>query len=323
MPSFDTELMKPLLKLYIQLGGGVLLGWILGRYASKTLPTLVGQFLFWIGAPLSIITFLRGTDLSGAIWIAPGVAWVAILLGAILAWGWIQGQLIRESAKTSDKRRLAWTRPTQGSFLLSAMVGNTGYLGFPVSLTLVGEKYFGWAIFYDMLGTTIGAFGLGVVLAARFGQELQSYPQLLQALLQNPALWSLGFGLGFRQVPLPGLVEQVLQALAWSAIALSLVLIGMRLSQLNSWNNLSQASVGLVIKMLIIPLILGIGLPQFGITGAPLLVIVLQAAMPPAFATLVIAEVYDLDRDLTVTALAAGSTVLLLTIPVWLLLFSP
>jgi hypothetical protein len=46
-------------------------------------------------------------------------------------------------------------------------------------------------------------------------------------------------------------------------------------------------------------------------------------AMPPAFATLVLAEVYDLDRNLSVTALAAGSTGLLLTLPIWLMLFRP
>jgi predicted permease len=54
------------------------------------------------------------------------------------------------------------------------MVGNTGYLGFPVILALVGEKYFGWALFYDMLGSAIGAYGLGVVLAARFGTEVKN-----------------------------------------------------------------------------------------------------------------------------------------------------
>jgi len=35
----------------------------------------------------------------------------------------------------------------------------------------------------------------------------------------------------------------------------------------------------------------------------------------------VIAEAYNLDRDLTVTALAVGSAGLLFTLPVWLLLF--
>jgi predicted permease len=342
MPSFDTELLQPLIKLYIQLGGGVLLGWVLGRLVPKRVPTFIGQFLFWIGVPVSIITFLRRADLSGAIWIAPVVAWVAILLGAALAWSWIKFKsrggfglvknqqylsLFQLNPPLPASKNLAgaslesWSKPAQGSFLLSAMVGNTGYLGFPVTLALVGEKYFGWALFYDMLGTTIGAYGLGVVLAARFGSKSKSSWQLVRAMLYNPALWSLGFGLGFRQIPLPEVVEHGLQGFAWSVIALSLLLIGMRLSQLDSWSRLRQVSVSLGIKMLLVPLVLGIGLLQLGITGSPQLVIVLQMGMPPAFATLVLAEVFDLERDLAVTALAVGSTGLLLTLPVWLLLF--
>ena len=68
MPRLDTELLQPLIKLYIHLGGGVLLGWVLGRCLPKTVPVFIGQFLFWIGVPVSIITFLRRADLSGAIW---------------------------------------------------------------------------------------------------------------------------------------------------------------------------------------------------------------------------------------------------------------
>lgn len=313
MPSFETELFQPLIDLYIHLGGAVLLGWILGRLLPQSVPTLIGQFLFWVGVPLSIITFLRGADLSGAIWIAPVAAWVAILLGAALAWSWMKAQ----SPKTAPN----WSQPTQGSFLLASMVGNTGYLGFPVSLTLVGEKYFGWAIFYDMLGTTIGAYGLGVLMAASFGGVAHSQRQLVGVIVKNPALWSLGFGLGFRYVKLPVFAEQSLKGMAWSAIALSLILIGMRLSQLKSGHYFQQASVSLGIKMLFVPLVLGMGLWALGITGSPQLVIVLQMAMPPAFATLVLAEVYDLDRNFSVTALAVGSIGLLLTLPIWLLMF--
>ena len=335
MPSVDTELLQPLIKLYLQLGGGVLLGWVLGRLLPKRVPTLIGQFLFWIGVPVSIITFLRGADLSGAIWIAPVMAWIAILLGAGLAWIWIQFKLKgglgvvshQQSSSLIPLNQLSgasvesWSKPAQGSFLLSAMVGNTGYLGFPVTLALVGEKYFGWALFYDMLGSAIGAYGLGVVVAARFGTQVKSIWQLVRAILYNPALWSLGLGLGFRQIPLPEVAERSLQGFAWSVIALSLILIGMRLSQLDSWNRLGQVSVSLGIKMLLVPLVLGIVLVQLGITGAPQLVIVLQMGMPPAFATLVLAEVFDLERDFAVTALAVGSIGLLLTLPIWLLLF--
>lgn len=310
-----------LLRLYIILGGGVLLGWFLGRHLPNVVPEYVGKFLFWVGIPISIFGFLRQADLSGQIWIAPIVAWVAILLGIGLAWIWISIQTYWQPVDIASRSKL-WLKATQGSFLLSAMIGNTGFLGFPITLALVGQQYFGWALFYDLLGTTLGAYGLGVVLAARFGMGKQSYWYLVQTLIKNPALWSFGLGLAVYQVPLPKLAEQSLQFSAWGSVALALVLIGMRLGQLSSWGSWRQASISLGIKMLLVPLTLGIGLSILGLKGAPMIAIALQMGMPPAFATLILAETYNLDRDLAVTAIALGSISLLFTLPIWLLIFS-
>ena len=304
-----------LLQLYLPLIALVLSGFVLGGKLPATIPLYLGQFLFWVGVPFSIMAFLRQADLSGAIWVAPIVAWVAIFLGGGLAWVWIYWH----SQKTDLN---SWRKPTQGSFILAAMVGNTGYLGYPVTLAFVGVQYFGYALFYDLLGTTLGAYGLGVVLAAAYGGGVKSQWQLVKEVAINPSLWSFGTGLLFRQVPLPMLAETTLQALGWVIVALSLLLIGMRLRQLDSWHSLPKASISLSIKMLVVPLLLGSSLSLFGLTGAAKLAIVLQMAMPPAFATLVIAEVYNLDRDLSVTALAVGSGGLLVTLPIWLWLFS-
>jgi predicted permease len=331
--------------------GFVLLGCLLGRKLSKVFPVYLGRLLFWIGVPISIVAFLRQADLSGPIWIAPAIAWSAILLGAGLAWIWMslgvrrtggqggqggQGERGVEEKLPFASRFLplafnlkskiqnpksSWSQPTKGSFLLAAMVGNTGYLGYPVTLAVVGTQYFGWALFYDLLGSTFGAYGLGVVLAARFGRGVHNSWQLTKAILINPALWSFGFGLLSRQIPLPKLAELSLQGLGWTVVSLSLVLIGMRLSQLSSWHYLPQASISLAIKMLLVPLILGSSLSLFGLSGSTQLVMVLQMAMPPAFATLVLAEEYNLDRDLSVTTLAVGAIALLITLPIWLWLF--
>lgn len=303
MPELEN-----LLNLYATLVGWVGLGLLLGFTLPQKIPFYLGKALFWVGAPLSIMVFLRQADLSASVLLAPVVCWIALLMGAGLAWLWLQGQ-----ANLS--------RPAQGSFLLSAMVGNTGYLGYPVTLALVDSRYFGWAVFYDTLGSTLGAYGLGVVLAAYFGKEATRPGELLQALLRNPALWSFWIGLGLRVVELPIWVESSLKDCGWAVVAASLVLIGMRLSQITSWRNVGQASVSLSIKMLLVPLSLGCLLLMAGVTGAPLLVIVLQMAMPPAFATLIIAEAYNLDRELTVTTLAIGSILLLLLLPLWIGLF--
>ncbi len=201
------------------------------------------------------------------------------------------------------------------------MVGNTGYLGYPVILSLVGTQYFAWALFYDLLGTTIGAYILGVALAAQYGGSVSNYWNVTKAILINPALWSFGAGLLIRQITLPTLVVSCLDFVAWSSIAASLILIGMRLSKLTSWGSLKLASISLSIKMIIVPMILGISLSSFGLTGKTAQVLVLQMAMPPAFATLVLAEAFDLDRELAVTALAVGSIILLITLPLWLWFF--
>jgi malate permease and related proteins len=341
---------QSLATLYIPLIGWVGLGLLLGRILPSTVPTRLGKFLFWLGVPIGIIVFLRQSDLSFSVWLAPLVAWLAVLIGAGLAWMWIRlhhklhwprpnSQPVDINCPASQfnppdnvrSRQLHWPqpldRPSQGSFLLSTMVGNTGYLGYPVALTLVGPQYFGWAVLYDTLGSTLAAYGLGVGLAAYFGMgnrdmgDRQQGRDVLGALIKNPALWSFWLGLAGKAVPLPIAVEQGLRGLAWGIIALSLLLLGMRLSQLTAWHNLHQSSLSLTIKMLIVPLVGGYGLRLAGITGPPLLVLVLQMAMPPAFATLIIAEAYDLDRDLAVTTLATGSAAILLTLPLWLWLF--
>ncbi|HEY9846395.1 MAG TPA: AEC family transporter, partial [Candidatus Caenarcaniphilales bacterium] len=272
----------------------------------------LGNFLLWVGVPLSIVTFLRGAKLSGLIWIAPLVAWAAILLGAGLAWAWVKYQ----------SPKAVWPRSTQGSFLLTSMVGNTGYLGYPVVLAILGPQYFAWALFYDLLGTTLGAYGLGIGIAAYFGTGVGDGWQLVLKLIKNPPLWSFFVGICLRDLVLPSSAEQVLQVLAWTMVSLSLVLIGMRLTQLSSWKSLPKALLSLGIKMVLIPLTIGLSLTILGVEGPPRLALVLQMAMPPAFATLVISEVYGLDKDLTVTALAAGTAGLLLLLPGWVWLFA-
>ena len=53
------------MQLYIPLAGGVLLGWFLGYILPKSLPSRLGQFLFWIGVPIGI---------SGDARFSPGLA---------------------------------------------------------------------------------------------------------------------------------------------------------------------------------------------------------------------------------------------------------
>lgn len=305
-----------LVKLYLFLAAGILTGILLGRWQGPKLAPLLGNFLFWIGAPFTIVVFMQGVNLSGWVWLAPLVSWVVMGLGILLAWIWLQ------SSRLSSNQP-PWPSASRGSFLLAAMAGNTGYLGYPIVLALAGQEHFPLALFYDLLGTAVGTYGLGVAIAAYYGGQVQSRGQLVYSLLKNPPLWSFLLGFLLRAYPFTPPMLEGLQGLAWGVIFSSLVLIGLRLSQVTHGQAWSKVLPSLAIKMLLLPLLAGLILSGLGVTGLPRLVLVLQIAMPPAFSTLVLAEVYQLDRDLSVTTLVVGSASLLVLLPLWLALFGP
>ncbi|HEY9738387.1 MAG TPA: AEC family transporter, partial [Trichocoleus sp.] len=194
-----------------------------------------------------------------------------------------------------------------------------------------GPDYFGWALFYDALGTLPGAYGLGVVLAAQYGERLplalgrphRRWLAHLLEIVRNPTILAFLMAFALRPVPFPVWLDQALYAMAWLMVMLSLVLMGMRLQQVSSWRTLRPATIAVSIKMLLVPIAVGLALTLAGFTGANRLVLVLQAGMPCAFANLILAEAYGLDRELTATCVGLSSGLLMLTLPIWLWGFAP
>ena len=91
---------------------------------------------------------------------------------------------------------------------------------------------------------------------------------------------------------------------------------------MNSRGDLRLSLQPVVIKTLLVPLIMGAGLTAVGFDGPQRLVLVLQAAMPCAFASLVLAENYDLDLNLTVASILISCLVFAFTMPIWVLMFT-
>ncbi len=345
----EFSLDNPLINLYTRLIGWAMIGFVLGKFLPKGATGYLGKFLFFVGAPFSIVAFMRKTSLSGYMAIAPISAWTALLVGAGLAWIWIdlglsderlksisRGLVITEDGDRHDKSNKPiqnvpaqngpapsnWSKPTQGSFLLAMMIGNTGFLGFPVILTLVGAEYFAWGLFYD-LSISLGVQIFGVALAAYYGtaERIKGWVGPVITVIQNPSLWAFIIGAYIKTLNLSPQVDQFFQNGAWLVINSFLILIGLQLSRLTSLKNLQQGLTCLSIKMLLTPLVVGTGLMFFGVTGPPRLLLVLLMGMPPAFVTTLYAERYGLDRDLAITTVALGSVLILFTIPLWMWLF--
>jgi hypothetical protein len=75
------------------------------------------------------------------------------------------------------------------------------------------------------------------------------------------------------------------------------------------------------LEAVVLPGIVGIGTTLIGLSLASRLALVLMSGMPTAFVGLILAEEYDLNRELVASSIVTTSVLLLVIIPFWLFLF--
>ena len=350
--------------VYLPIMAATAAGFLLSRFLTRRtpqqvpvplqerVPDLLARALYLVGIPIGVANFIRKADLNASVWLSPVVAWVAVILAIV-----ISGLILRSSKRTTSPQ-------TKSSYVLLSYLGNTSYLGFPVILLLpqLGPQYFSSAVLYDILGTLLAGYGLGVLIArgatlrsaqalsaerlfeGSSSRSLASTDQGLTALgtsqvnrpnsrwnlvlgslleiTKNPVFYAFFIGLYLKRVPLSDGVVSVLNTIAWGSIMVALLVMGMRSQQLRSGGDLRLPLQPVLIKTILVPLIMGAALTAIGFEGPQRLVLVLQSAMPCAFASLVLAENYDLDLKLTVTSILLSCIVFAFTMPIWVLLFT-
>lgn len=311
------------------------LGLLAFRFVPQQLPRLLGRSLYWVGVPLEVMALARQTDFSQNIGLAPVINLIALGMGlglaglSLLGLRWLHNYAKTTLETSLSDRLLAYTAPLvtdrhrRGSFLIAAILGNTGFVGLAIAPSFIHETDLGWAIFYSVTNNVIGTYGVGVFIASYFGRTEQSNHWWIQLrdVLTVPSLWAFLVGVLAQPVQLPPIVESGLQASVWFVIPCAFLLMGMRLSQLHGMKSLRLALIPVLIKSILLPLLVGICSTGLGIVGDPRLAMVLMAAMPSAFAGLILAEEYDLDRELATSSIALTTIALLVTIPIWLILF--
>jgi len=305
---------------------------------QELVPDVLARVLYLVGIPIGVANFIRKAEFNPSVWISPVIAWSAVLLAIFLSW-----HFLKSSAKPQPKS-------TKASFVLLSYLGNTSYLGFPVILLLpqLGPQYFSSAVLYDILGTLVAGYGLGVFIAGQAGRhgaegitssssraseaglsmsgtKRGGMGALLDALTEvarNPTFYAFFVGLYLKTLTMPEWLVSGLGAIAWSSIMVALIVMGMRIQQLSSKLNLKLAIQPVLIKTILVPLVLAAALTGFGLEGPQRLVLILQSAMPCGFISLVLAENYGLDVDLTVASILLSCIVFAFMLPIWTTLFT-
>ncbi len=208
---------------------------------------------------------------------------------------WIVGKLIR-----LERKDLA-------AVALTTMFTNAGNYGLAVVLFAFGEEALAFAGIYFVTNALM-AYSVGAVVASL---GTKSLAVSLKSLLKVPALYAMVLGLTMASFgwTLPVPVGRAVNLLADASIPVLMVVLGMQLHAVQ-WQGSQKPIIAASSLRLLVGPILAIALSGLmGLSGPARQAGILEASMPTAILTSVLATEYNLQPHL-VTAVVFVTTIL-------------
>jgi malate permease and related proteins len=268
-------------------------GYVLGKTLTVDSRT-IGRMVFYIFSPLLVFNLMVTSQLNlkQALTTVAYTASVIAIMGAV---AFILGKIFQLK------------RAHLLAVILTVAFGNTGNYGLPLVKFAFGDEALAVAsIFY--VTTTILFNTVGVVIASLGHLDLKS---AILGVFKLPILYAVtvallvkGFGI---QMPLP--LSRTIEIAANGAIPAMIILLGLELTRIEWSHSLRAVGLGVATKLLIGPLVGLLLASLFGLQGHTQQGSVIEAAMPAAVATTVVATEYKLEPSL-VTAIVFFGTVL-------------
>lgn len=261
----------------------------------------INALIIYVGLPAFIFQAVHAAELRPDLWGVVAVAWIVFAAMAGLAW--------------LAARALKLPRGMAGAFIIATALGNTGYIGYPITQALLGARELPEAVFYDVFGTVGGLVFVGLLIAQHYGDNAEARVNPLRELVTFPAVIALAVALLLRPFPIPDMVSSGLGLLANMVAPLIMVSVGLSLR----FRTLGRAAVPLtaltLLRLVVAPLIaLGVGTLVLG-AAVPLRVAVLEAGMPSMMLTLVVGERFGLDTDFIASAIFVTTAAAAVALP--------
>lgn len=263
----------------------------------------IGRLLFYLATPSLVFRSLYQTEIDGRVMqhlaiVAIAAAVLTGLLGWLASWG--------------------APRKTRIAAVLTSAVSNNGNMGIPISYFAFGELGTALAtIYYVLTSFMSNTFG-AVIASAGEANAINA----LKTSLRVPVLYAalLGIGLNLGQVTAPQSLLRSIDLMANAAIPGMLILLGVQLraaplrqAQGAIWNSVA-------LRLLVSPLIAWLLCMLLGISGVERNVIILQAAMPTAVMTAVLATEFDTAPQLVASIIFFSTAASMVTLSVILAL---
>jgi hypothetical protein len=279
-------------------------GFTLARFVAIE-PRSIGRLLFYLATPSLVFRSLYQTEVDAlALQQLATVAITAAVLAGGLGWLISLGQ----------------ERQTRAAVVLTSAVSNNGNMGIPMSYFAFGDVGMALGTIYYVL-TSFLSNTFGSVIASA-GQA--SLGAALRQSLKVPVLYAATAGLILNLTggQIPETLLRSVDLLANAAIPGMLVLLGVQLQSTSLWQGQGVVWRSVAVRLVAGPLIAWLLCGLLGVGGVERDVLVLQAAMPTAVMTSVLATEFDTAPRLVATIIFFSTVVSMVTLSLvlWLLL---
>ena len=208
----------------------------------------------------------------------------------------------------------------RGMWILACTFSNNGFMGYPIALALFGEEGLVLAVFlgvpFNLLAYTVGPKLVCMDRSGKEGASPISWRSLLLSAVNVSTL--LGVLIYVTQIPIPAVIENPMISLANMTTPLSMLVIGMNLSNGKISTIFRDRDVfsASFMRLLALPFLTWLLLQPLTFVE-PLVegVLLIIMSMPCAALASLLAEAYEGDREFAAELVFLSSLLCMITIP--------
>ncbi|MGO1070835.1 AEC family transporter [Lysobacter sp. CA199] len=273
---------------------------VLPDNAAQTLNLVV----LYVCLPAAVLRYAPRLQLEPALLGVAAVPW--LLLGATVL---LVGAL---------SRWLKFRRDEHAVLLLTVALGNTSFLGYPLTRALIGEHALPYAVVYDQFGAFLILSTFGLWVLARYGSDTRpSGRDMLLRVVKFPPLWALLIGFSVMPAHPPSWIAGALQRLSDALLPMAMLTIGLAVKLTLPREELKPLIAGLSLKLALMPALAWALAPLLGLHGEMARTTVLEAAMPSMVTAGALAIAHQLAPRLAAAMVGYGLLLSLITLPLW------
>lgn len=282
--------MSDLLTLFFNNLFPILLAACIGFALAKWLkinPRPLSQIIFYVFSPVLVFKLITSSQLSNQDLVRT-LSLTVVLIMCVGVLTWIIGKIFK-----LDRKMLA-------AVLITAMFMNAGNYGLPLTSFAFGEEALAFATVFFVINALF-TNTVGIVIASSGSMSVWS---AIKGLVKFPAIYALILGVLFLQFKwqLPSGLDRTVTLLSNAAIPCMLLLLGMQLVNIRIDGHVLPLAITGSMRLLVAPLI-AFGLTRlFGMSGPAYQAVVIEAAMPVAVLTTILATEFDSEPSFVTAA---------------------